>query len=62
MAEKTHSKMFTKIKYYYEEGFWKKFMVYNVVAKNAITPEEYEEITGEPYVNPKPAAETEAEP
>lgn len=53
MAEKTHSKMFAKIKYYYEEGFWKKFMVYNVVAKNAITPEEYEEITGEPYVAPE---------
>ena len=28
-------------------------MVYNVVAKNAITPEEYEEITGEPYVAPE---------
>lgn len=46
----THSKMFAKVKYYYEEGFWKKFMVYNVVAKGVITPNEYEEITGGKYV------------
>jgi len=57
-----HSKQYAKVKYYYEQGDWKKFMVYNIVAKKWITAEEYEEITGEPYVNPKPAAETEAEP
>lgn len=48
-----HSKHFEKVKYYYEEGFWNKRMVYNVVAKGWITPEEYEEITGEPYVAPE---------
>ena len=26
MAEKTHSKMFAKIKYYYEEGFWRRIV------------------------------------
>ena len=51
MSDNTHSKNFAKVKYYYEEGFWKKFMVRNVVGK-WITPEEYEEITGEPYVAP----------
>lgn len=44
-----HSKHFEKVKYYYEEGFWNIRMVYNVVAKGWITPEEYEVITGEKY-------------
>lgn len=45
-----HSKNFEKIKGYYDKGLWTKEMVYNVVGKkNGITPEEYEEITGEPY-------------
>lgn len=44
-----HSKNFEKVKHYYNEGYWKQFMVYNVVAKGWITPAEYEEITGEKY-------------
>lgn len=45
-----HSKNFEKIKNYYDKGLWTKEQVYNVVGKkNGITPEEYEEITGEPY-------------
>lgn len=54
-----HSKHYAKVKYYYEQGYWKKFMVYNIVGKNWITPEEYEEITGEPYVKPQPPVEQE---
>ena len=44
-----HSKNFEKVKNYYDKGLWSKDKVYNVVGK-WITPEEYEEITGEPYV------------
>lgn len=44
-----HSKKYAKVKYYYEQGYWEKFMVYNIVGKNWITTKEYEEITGEPY-------------
>ena len=45
-----HSKNFEKIKNYYDTGLWTKEQVYNVVGKKqGITPEEYEEITGEPY-------------
>lgn len=44
-----HSKMFEKIKKYYDEGLWNKEMVRNAVIKEKITPEEYAEITGEPY-------------
>ena len=43
------SKLFDKIKYYYDHNEWSKQKVYNVVAKGVITPLEYEEITGEPY-------------
>ena len=47
-----HSKNFEKIKDYYERGLWDKKKVYNVVGKSAgITEDEYEEITGEPYVS-----------
>lgn len=52
MAKKTneHSKNYELIKGYYDSGLWDKERVYNVVGKkNGITPEEYEEITGEPY-------------
>ena len=51
MAKKNeHSKNFDKIKYYYNEELWPKSRVYAVVGKKyGITPEEYEEITGEPY-------------
>lgn len=48
-----HSKKYAKVKYYYEQGYWKKFMVYNIVAKKWITAKEYEEITGDPYVTPE---------
>lgn len=45
-----HSKNFEQIKKWYDEGVWSKERVYNVVGKKlGITPEEYEEITGEPY-------------
>lgn len=46
--------MYEKIKGYYDAGLWGKIQVYNVVAKNAITAEEYEIITGEVYVEPEP--------
>lgn len=44
-----HSKDFKKYKYYYESGFWNKKALKNVVKKGKLTPEEYEDITGEPY-------------
>ena len=40
---------FDRIKFYYEEGLWDKQRVRNVVGK-VLTPEEYEQITGEPYI------------
>ena len=40
---------FEKVKFYYDKGLWSKQRVYNVVGK-VITAEEYEEITGEPYI------------
>lgn len=45
------SKNYEKIKSYYENGLWSKERVHNVVGKpSGITPEEYEHITGEEYV------------
>ena len=44
-----HSAMFDKIKGYYDDRFWNKQMVYNMVAKKKITEEEYTEITGKQY-------------
>lgn len=41
--------MFEKIKKYYDDGLWNKEMVRNAVIKGKITPEEYAEITGDPY-------------
>lgn len=43
-----HSKMFEKIKAWFDSGVWSKQWVYNAVGKK-ITAEEYEEITGEVY-------------
>ena len=40
---------FDRVKMYYNKGLWSKERVYNVVEK-VITAEEYEEITGEPYI------------
>ena len=44
----THSKNFQKVKNYYDNDLWSKDRVHNAVGK-WITPEEYEEITGETY-------------
>lgn len=49
--EVVHSKDFEKIKRYYDNRFWTKKMVKNAVIKGKITAEEYEEITGDPYVD-----------
>ena len=40
---------FDRVKMYYDKGLWSKERVHNVVGK-VITAEEYEEITGEPYI------------
>ncbi len=40
---------FEKIKYYYNNGLWDKQRVWNVVGK-VIDEDEYEQITGEKYV------------
>ena len=48
-GEPEHSKDFEKYKRYYDSGFWNKAMLRNVVRKGKLTPEEYEEITGEAY-------------
>lgn len=45
-----HSEKYELVKEYYDAGIWKKKAVRNAVKKNWITPEEYEEITGEVYV------------
>ena len=45
-----HSRMFENIKMFYYKHLWTKEMVHNAADKELITPEEYEEITGEPYV------------
>ena len=45
-----HSPKFNKVKNYYDRGLWNKTMVANAVVKEWITADEYEEITGEPFV------------
>jgi uncharacterized XkdX family phage protein len=40
---------FDRVKMYYDKGLWSKERVYNIVGK-VITAEEYEQITGEPYI------------
>ena len=40
---------YEKVKYYYENGLWGIDRVRNAVVKGWITPEEFEEITGQPY-------------
>jgi hypothetical protein len=53
MAETGHSKNFYKVQNYYNRGVWNEARVRNAVTNPAsnpwITPEEYEEITGQPY-------------
>ena len=45
-----HSKNFEKIRDWYHLGMWNKSRVHSVVNRtNGITPEEYEEIVGEPF-------------
>lgn len=43
------SKMYEKIKGYYDTGLWSKERVTNMVIKGIITEEEFYEITGEFY-------------
>lgn len=43
------SSQYEKIKSYYDTGLWSKQRVYNMVSKNLITEEEYEEIVKEMY-------------
>lgn len=43
------SKMYEKIKHYYDTGLWSEERVYNMVGKNIITKEEYKLITGNDY-------------
>lgn len=40
-----HSRMYTKIKRFYDMGLWTAEMVHNAVDKGLITEEEYIEIT-----------------
>lgn len=43
------SKMYDKIKSFYDKGLWNEAMVKDAVNKNKITAEEYSKITGESY-------------
>lgn len=44
------SKWYSKIKGWYEAGYWTLTMVKNAVIKGKITADEYKEITGTDYV------------
>lgn len=44
------SKWYTKIKDWYDAGYWTKTMVKNAVIKEKITADEYKTIVGEDYV------------
>ena len=43
------SKMYEKVKKYYDTGLWSEERVRNMVVKGVITEEEFYEITGEFY-------------
>lgn len=43
------SKMYEKIKTYYDEGYWNELRVRNMVLKEIITEEEFKTITGNKY-------------
>ena len=43
------SKMYEKIKEYYDSGFWSEKRVRNMVVKGIITEEEYKDIVGKAY-------------
>lgn len=44
-----HSKHFSKVKSFFDNGLWSKAKVADAVVKNWITAAEYAEITGEQY-------------
>lgn len=44
-----HSAMFSMIRDFYEKNLWTITQVKNAVLKEKITPEEYQEITGQSY-------------
>lgn len=46
--------MYKKIKRWYAQGLWTKEMVAQAVTKGVLTPEQYEEIVGEPYPEVSP--------
>ena len=43
------SKMYNKIKSYYDSGLWSEIRVRNMVVKEIITKEEYASIVGKKY-------------
>ena len=43
------SKMYNKIKMYYDAGLWSEVRVRNMVVKGVITEEEYKDIVGKKY-------------
>ena len=43
------SKMYNKIKMYYDSGLWSEVRVRNMVVKEIITKEEYASIVGKEY-------------
>ena len=49
MAKKNHSPKFEKYKTWYERGWCTKDQLHRLTELGALTPAEYEEITGEPY-------------
>jgi uncharacterized XkdX family phage protein len=49
MAKKSHSKDFDKYKERYDRGGCTKAQLRRIVELGRLTPEEYEEITGEKY-------------
>ncbi len=44
-----HSEKYELVKHYFDTGRWSYKMVKNAVVKGWITPEEFFEITGDPY-------------
>ena len=50
MPTSEYSYKYNDIKNYYDNGFWSKIRVYNMVGKNVITKEEYKLITNNEYV------------
>ena len=44
-----NSKKYTKVKEYYDKGYWSIRQVYDAVGKGWITADEYKNITGHDY-------------